>query len=309
MTNYTAETLDFSRLDAPSLVTVDAEAHLATMLAKFVEFWDAFRALDPTLPVFDTTMIESDPAVILHQAWTFGDMLLRQEINDAANSLRLPFAVGADLDLLAGTFHRTQRREIVPANELTGAPAIYESNEEYRARAQLAPEALADMGLTPGGYIFRVRTQFADRISHVFPINRGNGRVELRVLGRDGDGTVSPALLAEIIAAFQIEEGSQSTDVLTVLPAEIVRITPSVTLMLPRGPDRSRVEAAAATGITALGASLRRINAPVFREAISSAAHVGPVVTVRVNDPSIDMPARPEVVPIFEAPIVTSEVL
>lgn len=309
MTNYTAETLDFSRLDAPTLVPIDYEDRLSTLIGKFVEFWNAFRLLDPTLPAFDTTSIESDPAVILSQVYAFGDMLLRQEINDAANSLRLPFAVGADLDLLAGTFHRTQRRILVPANSVTGAPAIYESNEEYRARAQLAPEALADMGLTPGGYVFKVRTQFADRISHVFPINRGAGRVELRVLGREGDGEVSPALLAEIIAAFQIEEGSQSTDVLTVLPAEIERITPSVTLFVPRGPDRARVEEAAATGISALGASLRRINAPVFREAIAAAAHVGPVVTVRVNSPSLDVAPRPEVVPIFGAPIVDSQVL
>ncbi|WP_311276170.1 baseplate J/gp47 family protein [Methylobacterium sp. WCS2018Hpa-22] len=309
MTVYTAETLDFSRLDPPSLIPIAYEARLKQFLAKFVEFWNAARAQDPTLPVFNTETIDSDPVAILFQAYAYGDMLLRQATNDAANSLRLPFAIKSDLDYLTQTFHRTTRKLLVPANRLTGAAAVYESDEELRSRAQLAPEALNDVGLTPGGYVYKVRTAFADRIKGVFPINRGAGRVELRVLGRDGDGTVEPALLAEIAAAFSWEGGAQSTDVVTVLSAEILRLRPNVTLYVPSGPDRSKVEAKAVAVLNALGASSHRINAGVFREAIASAAHVGPVITVRVNNPTRDYAAAPEVAPYFLPPTVTSEIM
>lgn len=305
MTAFTAETLDLSRLPAPSIADTDYDARKADLLAKFQALWAAARAMKPDLPPYDVAVVETDPAVILTEEFAYGDVLLRQAINDAANALRLAKSVGGDLDHVAATFHRTQRRIIVPADPVAGTAAVYESDEDLRSRAQLAPEALADMGLTPGGYVYKVRTAFADRIKHVFPINRGAGRVELRVLGRDGDGFVAPALLTEIIDAFRIEEGSQTTDVLTVLSAEVPRMSADVTLFLPSGPDPETAKAQARTNLIALGAALHRINAPFYREAVSAAAHVGPVITVRVNAPALDLLRRPEVAPFLAADAIT----
>ena len=303
--SYSAETLDLSRLPAPTIADTNFEARRADLLAKFQALWAAARALNPALPEYDVAMLETDAPVILTEEFAYGDVLLRQSVNEAANSLRLAKAVGGDLDHVAATFHRTQRKIIVPADPIAGTAAVYESDDDLRSRAQLAPEALADMGLTPGGYVYKVRTAFADRIKHVFPINRGAGRVELRVLGRDGDGFVPPALLTEIIEAFRIEEGSQTTDVLTVLSAEVPHVVADVTLFLPPGPDPETVKAQARTNLLALGAALHRINAPFYREAVSTAAHVGPVITVRVKTPALDLLRRPEVAPYLAADAIT----
>ena len=215
-------------------------------------------------------------------------------------------SVSENLDHLTTTYHRTSRKVLRPATETM--PELQEGNEDLRSRAQLAPEALADMGLTPGGYVYKVRTAFADRIKHVFPIHRGGGRVELRVLGRDGDGTVPGPLLAEIADAFRIEEGSQSTDVLTVLSAEIVPVVWDVTLVMWRGPDRGAIEAEAATALAAAAAKLHRINATHYRLAIGATAKVGPVLTVRINSPTEDVLGRPEAAPYVTAINVSTEV-
>jgi phage-related baseplate assembly protein len=307
MTAYTAETLDLSRLSAAELVAVDFEATLAARIAYLKTLWTALRASDPTLPDFDTLMLESEPATVLNEEFTYSETLIRQAINDAAKQVRLAQAAGDALEHLTATYHGTQRQLVKAATETT--PAIWESDEALRARAQIAPEALADFGLTPGGYVYKVRTAFADRIAHVYPINRGAGRVELRVLGNSGDGTVDVATLTAIAAAFGIEEGVQSTDVLTVLAAEIVPVILDVTLVFRRGPDAAALIAAARTGLAAYAETIHKIGATVYREAIASAAHVGPVLTVRVNGPADDIAGAPEKAPFVTAIAIGTEII
>lgn len=305
MTLYSAETLDLSRLAPAPLVAVDYEATLGARLDLLLELWATHRAKNPALPAIDTTTLESEPTVILNEAFAFSETLILQMINDAARQLRLAQATGAALDHLTTTFHRTNRQLLAPATDTT--PALYESNDALRLRAQLEPEALAEFGLTPGGYVYRVKTAFADRIKDVRPINRGDGRIELRVLGRDGDGTVPPATLAEIAAAFRPEDAAQSTDVLTVLSAAIDHQDWTVTQVIRRGPDAAAVAAEGKAGLEALAADLHRIGADVFREAISTAAHVGPVITVRVDGPVDDRLGRPEAAPYVDTVTVLTE--
>ncbi|MBD8556907.1 baseplate J/gp47 family protein [Rhizobium sp. CFBP 8762] len=304
---FVSDTLDLSRLGAAELVGVNFEATLAARLILLQQFWNAAREKNPDLPAFNVAMLESDPAIILNEEFAYSETLILQMINDAAKGLRLAQATGANLDHLATTYHRTQRRVIVAATERTAAQM--ETDEALRSRAQLAPEALADMGLTPGGYVYRIRTAFAQEIKHAWPIHRGAGRVEVRLLGRSGDGMIGPDLIAEIVAAFSAEDGQQSTDVVTFLPAEIDAQDWTVTLVVPKGPDLSVVRAQAERGLWALADSLHRIHAAVFREAISAAAHVGPVITVRVNAPVTDRPARPETVPHVRSITVETEVV
>lgn len=290
--SYSADTLDLSTLPAAPLVEIDREAIITARKALYAEIWEAARAKNPDLPPFDTLALEYEPVTIASESFAAAETLLLGAINDAGKKLRLAQANGGDLDHLATTYHRTDRKTVRAATAET--PAIAETDTAYRERAQLAPEALADMGLTPGGYIYKIRTAFADRIKHVWPINRGNGRVEIRVLGRDGDGTVPALTLAEIIQAFRPEEGQQSTDVLTVLSADILPVTWDVTLFMKRGPDPAQVKALAKDQLTALAAKLHRLNEAHYVEAIASAAHVGPVATVRVDTPAADIAARPE---------------
>lgn len=239
MTAFAADTLDLSRLGAPTLAEVDFEASRARLLAEFLRLWAQARVANPSLPDYDVQTLETDPAVILTEEFAFGDTLLRQAINDAANALRLAKAVGDDLGHIAKTYHNTDRLVLDPGDATANPPraVAYESDDEYRARAQLAPEAYPLYGLTQGGYIYRVRRLFGDRVKGVRALRRGGGRIDLIILARYGDGTPAETLIGDIQAAFESEDASQCTDIVLVRPAQIVATPVRVVLGLPPGPD------------------------------------------------------------------------
>jgi phage-related baseplate assembly protein len=312
MTIFSAETLDLSRLPAFALVNADYEAILAAHKAGFRARWEDERRHNPNLPAYDLGSLETDPAVLLMEENSYRRLLDLQALNDAGLRLTLAYADGVSLAHLTATYHRTERAVLVAATDTT--PAVYESDDSLRARAQLAPEALADLALSPGGYIYKVRTAFAGSIKDVRPIRRGGGAIELRVLGRTGDGTVEDATLADIIRAFQPEGMTQSTDVLTVFGAEIEHFAPSLTLMIPRGPDPNAVTTAAQANLAAYTAGVHRIGASIFAEALTSAAHVGPVIAVRLDSPSVDgegrvFAGRPEAAPFIDSITLATEII
>jgi phage-related baseplate assembly protein len=293
MTIYTAETLDLSRLGAPSFTAIDFEATLKARLLAFKTLWDAARAKDPTLPVFDliasdgSPLVETDPAIILAEGFAYGEINVLQALNDHSDALRLATAVSADLDHLAQTYKNTPRLVLVPATADTAA--VYEPDAEYRARAQLSDEAMPLYGLTPGGYIWRVRSLFGDRVKDVRALRRPGGHIDLIVLGRAGDGTPAETLLGDIQAVFEGEDGSQSTDIVTVLPARIVSTTISVAVAIPAGPDAGVVVTAANAALAALAAERHKIGETLHAQAVGAVAKVGAARHVRVVAPAADV--------------------
>lgn len=291
MTLFNAETLDLSRLGAPTLVEVDYAASKARLVAELLRLWKEARTRDPSLPEFDVAQLETDPAIILSEEFAFGDTLLRQAINDAANALRLATAVGDDLGHIAKTYHNTNRL-VLDAGDPAAIPPrnpVYEGDTEYRARAQLAPEAYPLYGLTPGGYIYRTRRLFGHVIKDVRPLRLGGGRIDLIVLARAGDGSVAPQIIGDIQLAFDGEADSESTDILTVRAAAIVTTPVRVTLGVPRGPASAPLIAAATEAIAKLGAERHAIGETLHVQAIGAVAKVGPARWARVEAPLADV--------------------
>lgn len=310
MTGYTAETLDLSRLQAPALVDIAFQPILDERLADFEALWEAERALDPTLPPFDVLMIEADPVRVVTRDFSFGDMILKGAINDTANALRLATAPGVELDHVAGTYTNTARLLIDAGDPIASPPRppVYESDTEYRARAQLSGEALPLFGLTPGGYIWRVRRAFGDRVKGVRSLKRPGGRIDLVILARAGDGTPAETLIGDIQLGFAGEDASQSTDTVTVVPARIVGTTVKVVLGLPRGPAKEPVEAAAEAAIAALAAERHAIGETLHQQAIGAVAKVAPARYARVLSPLDDVVGGDDGAPFVTAITVTSEI-
>jgi phage-related baseplate assembly protein len=324
--------LDLSRLAAPSLVDTNFETVRASQLAEFIRVWTLARQLDSSLPMYDVQMLETDLPVIEAESFSYGIMKFCQQVNDSADALRLARAVGPDLEHLTATYHNTTRKLVSAGNSELGTTDVYESDEELRSRAQLAPEALAEMGLTPGGYIYRVRTGFPSLVKDVRPVVRGAGRVELRLLcrvepgtlvsklntdgsttytveGRTSDGSIAPSDLVQVVKSFEPEDSTQTTDVLSVFGAEVQHYEVDITLVLRQGPSQEAVKLSAAKYVRALADSLHRVKSSVFKEALGSAAHVGPVATVRVNLPSQDILGRVETAPFLTKLTLRTEVL
>lgn len=276
----TAYTLDLSRLPAFQLVDADYGRLLAQHLAAYREEWEVERQRRPELPSYDVGHLAFDPIAIAIQEYSHQRMLDLQALNDAGKGLTLAYGWGSRLDHVAVTYHRTQRLVLQPA---TGnQDAVMESDAALKARAQLAPEARARYGITGGGYIYAILTAFPGVFKDIRPIPRGGGGIELRLLAAAGDGSVSNALLADVIRLSEPEGGNLSTDIVTVYGAEIEHRSPRLTLLMPRGPDPELVKAAARKTLVAYRDEVHRLNGRVYPDALQSAAKVGPVVSVRL---------------------------
>ncbi|KPF98805.1 hypothetical protein IP86_10775 [Rhodopseudomonas sp. AAP120] len=289
----TAASLDLSRLGAPTLVDIDYEATLRRRLLAFKARWDAARVKDPTLPAFDVIDADGNPLTqfdtnaVLEQEFAHGETMIEQTINDHANALRLATAVGADLRHLAVTYKATDPLIISPATDSTAE--VLESDDELRFRAQLSDEARPLYGITPGGYVWRIRKLYGDRVKDVRPLRRPGGQMDLYILGRAGDGTPAETLIGDIQGAFDGEAGSQSTDIVTVRPARIIETPAAVKLWVPNGPDPAAAVAYATTAIAALGAERHKIGETLHAQAIGAVAKSGAVRKVDVLAPLGDV--------------------
>lgn len=255
--------IDLSQLPAPQVLqALDFEALVDARIADLQARW----------PEFDTPL-ESDPAIKLIQVEAWRELLTRAAINDAAKSVMVAFASGADLDHLAAFFD-LPRRILVPASD--EAPAVMESDAEFRARIQIAPETLPHAGVTAGFYRARALA-LAPEVKDVAAIKREGGRIDVVLLGRDGDGTVEAGTVSTIAAAFTEDDAVQLTDIVTVRSAEIVPYNVALTLLLGKGPDPALVQAAAEAAVRAYAESRHRIGKPVFAQMVAAAASVGGV--------------------------------
>lgn len=276
---FASTNLDLSRLPPPEVIkSVDYEQILAERLADLVA---RFKAIGIDL---DTTNLESEPATILEQADAYREALAKAAINDAARSVMVAFATGADLEHL-GAFFGVQRLTITPATN--DAPAIMEDDASLRARIQLAPEALPYAGMTGGGYR-SLALKTAPSLKDVLPLKRGGGQVDIVLLSRDGSGAVAPAVVDAVYSAFQDDDATQLTDIVTVRSASILEYSANVHLKVRRGPDPTIVRASADRAVRAYAADRHRIGLTVYANMMMAAAAVGGVEEVAIDIGDID---------------------
>ena len=127
--------IDLSQLPAPEVVEpLDFESIYQDLLA-------TFRAL---MGDGWTAPLESDPVVKLLELCAYREVQLRARINDAARSVLLAYAVGADLEQLAANVN-VSRLLVSPGDPEASPPVdpVYENDASLRARVQRAFEGLS----------------------------------------------------------------------------------------------------------------------------------------------------------------------
>lgn len=113
MGNFTA--IDLSKLPAPKVIeSLSYEEIFQDILSDFLEKNPSY-----------STLLESDPAMILLEVCAYREMLLRNRINEAAKATMLAYATGSDLENLAAS---------LGVQKLIG-----ETDDQLRQRVQLAP--------------------------------------------------------------------------------------------------------------------------------------------------------------------------
>ena len=232
--------------------------------------------------------LESDPGMKVIEVYAYREMLVRQRINDAARSVMLAYAKGSDLDQIGANVGLT--RFIIQEEDPTTippTPEIKESDDDFRARIQLAPEGYTTAG-SEGSYIFHAKN--ADgKVKDVQPVSPTPGSVVVYILSRDGDGKAGEALLNKVRAALTPKDVRPMTDKVTVLSANIVPYTIDAELSIYDGPDPEVVLANSIAAMKAYAEEQRKIGYDVTLSGIYAALHQAGVQKVTLNAPTADV--------------------
>ncbi|MEF8404261.1 baseplate assembly protein [Enterobacter roggenkampii] len=271
--------IDLSQLPAPEVVEpLDFEGIYQDLLATF----QALMGDGWTAP------LESDPVVKLLELCAYREVQLRARINDAARSVLLAYAVGADLEQLAANVN-VSRLLVRPGDPEASPPVdpVYENDVSLRARVQRAFEGLSVAG-PRAAYVFHALS--ADgRVADASAESPAPAEVVVTVLSREGDGSAGADLLDTVNAALSSEEVRPVADRLTVQGAQIVPYEVTATLWLYPGPEVEPILAAALAQLETYVGTQRRLGRDIRRSALFAALHVEGVQRVELLQPSADV--------------------
>ena len=158
-------TIDLSKLPPPRVVEIIVIQEIFDeMLVHLQQLDPEFNALTPADPAYKVLLVAA-----------YREAILRQRMNDKAKARMLAFAVDGDLDHIGASM-------AVPVARLSG-----ETNDAFRARLVLAPEAYSVAGPI-GAYKFFALSAHSE-IKDVSVWNPGiGGRVNIAVLSKTGNG-------------------------------------------------------------------------------------------------------------------------
>jgi phage-related baseplate assembly protein len=262
-------------------------------------------------PSYSVDVLESDPVIKALEVGAYRELGVRQRVNDAVRAVMLAFSKGKDLENL-GAFYGVERKIIDPGDE-TATPPIaptYESDDDYRRRIQLAPEAFTTAG-SDGSYIFNALSAgnkpsdidvqspapgtiivtftfdpdtSASKIKDASVTSPNPVEVVVTVLGHDGDGIVTDAILTEVTNHLSGKYVRPLTDQVTVQKASLLNFTVEATLTLYDGPDETVVLAEAGAKCWAYVRSQHVLGGEVNGSGLDAALHVGGVKRVTLNN-------------------------
>lgn len=264
--------IDLSQLAAPNVIeSLSFDAILAAMIADLQTRDAAFTAL-----------VESDPAYKIIEVCAYRELLLRQRVNEACKGVMLAYAIGADLDQIGANWGLS-RNIITPANPdaFPPTPAVMESDADFRARIQLAPEALSVAG-PEGAYIFWAKS-VAD-VLDVSVTSPAPGEVVLAVLSRSGSGIPEQTTLDAVTA--KLEDVRPLTDQVTVQSAALVNYAIEATVYTFDGPDPATVISDCTASAASYAAKQKRLGLDITISGIYAALHRPGVQRVELTAPA-----------------------
>lgn len=273
MVEVVAETLDLSRLPAPTLVPVDYEVDLAARKVRLLELFDAAEIS------YDLATLESDPSIIVQEVDNYREMLAKVAINDVYKQTLIAFAAGAALDHLAATFHSMERM-------------TSETDTRFRRRVQL--EAENKSGGRLNGYQLECLNASANVHDVGAWVDRSNvfePTVRLAIMVEGGTGAPGSGLVEAVQSHIDQDTVRQATDIVAVQAVDIVNAAISVTIHHRRGPDPTMLRQNALASIEMMVADRRHPMRDLPLSAISAAASVAGVERVVIISPAQDVVA------------------
>lgn len=287
--------IDLSQIPAPNIVeALSFETIFAEMLADL-------QLRDSTF----TALLESDPAYKVLEVAAYRELVLRQRVNDAARGVMLATARGADLDQI-GANYNVARLLITPADPTAIPPvaAVYEQDEPFKRRVQLAFEGLTTAG-SEASYIFHALSASGDVAdatadSVKFHINENGavvidyaanlltpepGMVVVTVLSRIGNGTADAPLLSVVDTALRADKVRPLTDRLAVRSVAVINYAVVATLYFYDGPSSATVLQSASDALDVYTAAAHKIGEDITLSGIYAALKQPGVQDVALTSP------------------------
>lgn len=272
--------VDLSRLPAPTVVEpLDFEIIFNAMLLDL-------RALDAQF----TTISEADPAYKILQVAAYRELMLRQRVNDAARATMLAYAAGSDLDHIVAREPYNIERLLIDAGDATAIPPIaatWESDDDLRRRAQLAPERYSTAG-PEGAYIFHALRADA-QVLDASVTSPAPGQAVVTILARSANGIAAPALLEKVNLALSAKEVRPLTDAVITQSASIIDYEIIADLTLYEGPDEALVLATAQQRVEEYCTRMHRLGLDVALSGIDGALHCAGVMKVHRVSPAAEI--------------------
>ncbi len=261
MGNFTA--IDLSKLPAPKVIEeLSYEEIFQDILSDFLE-------KNPTY----STLLESDPAMIMLEVCAYRELLLRNRINEAAKATMLAYATGSDLENLGAP---------LGVQKLEG-----ESDDQLRQRIQLAPEAFTNAG-SVGAYTFHALSASSD-IKSVSVKSPNPGEVLVTILSKTGNGVASEELIDAVLEKLSEEDVRPLTDQVSVQSAEIINYSVEAVITVYSGPSSAVVETEARAALDKFLDERHAIEKLVAVSGIYDALHVDGVKKVQLIHPTEDV--------------------
>lgn len=273
-------TVDLSSLTAPVLVE---QLSFDTIVDQMV------ARVQTVLPSFDAA-VDSDPAVKVLQVAAYREQLLRQAFQEACLQLFVAYASGDRLDHL-GALVGVVRLVLTPADEATGAAAVYEADPAYRQRIVLAPESFSVAG-PELAYVAHAKSASAD-VLDASATSPAPGEVLVSILSASGDGTAPAGLIAAVAAIVTDRSIRPLGDLVTVRPAKLVPFAITASLETFSGPDIDVVLAEGRASLDTYLAANRKLGRTITTSGLIAALSVAGVHRVGLTSPLADVACDP----------------
>lgn len=266
-------TVDLSRFDPPTIVEkLDYETIFQRKVAR----------LKVLLPSFDAT-VDSDPAVKVLQIAAYDEILLRQDFNERLVKGMVAYATGWTLDHI-GAAIGIARLVVTPANNATGAAAINETDDSFRARIVLGPEGFSVAG--PELAYVKHAKDASGLVLDASATSPAPGEVLVSILSAEGDGTASDVLLDKVRAIVTDKAIRPLGDHVTVASAVQRRFALVATLWTFAGPDPALVLSAAKAKLARYLADSRKLGRDITMSGLYAALTVEGVQRVEIAAPA-----------------------
>lgn len=298
-------TIDLSRLPVPAVIeTLSFDDLFDGFIDRFLNYWESARADDPSLPPYDVQGLETDPAAVVGQAWSYLRLLDRQRVNDAIKAVLAPYAVGNDLDNVAAA-QGIERLTLVPADG--DAPAVMESDAALLRRYMLSFERPS--AGSRNRYLLEAWTAWPTMLDarvNGYAVHGRRGDLEIIIAGPDGI-PASAAEKAAVRQAVQAPDVQSEAVQVTVLDATRFEYMVEMAIEVPQGPDPELVRAEVAARITAAAKTRMVIGGEIPAGYLTAAAYGSSVLVVRDNLPVV-VERDPTVIPVMTGLVVQVEV-